>query len=106
MDYKKRVKGIINISDSSPYSITLEMIFINDANGRNFKNQICYWLNEKNIIIQFKDEDSELVNSVDIYFKNQGLFVIFLNNIFADFIFYDERKRTIIKNEDLITLLS
>jgi hypothetical protein len=99
---KKQVKGIIDIYSSSPYPIQLQMIFINDAFGRNFREVISCWLNEKNLVIQLEGEFSDLTNSVVISFKNQGLFVIFLNNIFNDFAFYDERKRRNIANSYLV----
>ena len=105
MDYRKRVKGIINISDSSPFPIKLEMIFINDTYGKNFREIISYWLNEKNLEIKFKGEESDLTSSVDIFFKSQGLLVIFINNIFKDFAFYDERERQIIDKENLVEKL-
>ena len=97
-----KVQGIINLHSSTLYPAVMEIIFINDDNGEKFKQAIDYWLNEKNMIVRYKDKLSDLTISVDILFKNQGLFLIFINNILSEFSFYDERPRKIINKENLI----
>lgn len=103
MKREDSVQGIVNIYKSSPYPVWVEMIFINDSNGSNFKEIINNWLNEKNIAIEFKDKHSDLTISVDMYFPNQGLFVIVINNLFEGYTFYDEREKGIIKKQSLVS---
>ena len=103
MKREDSVQGIVNIYKSSPYPIRVEMIFINDSNGSNFREIINNWLNEKNIAIEFKDKHSDLTISVDMYFPNQGLFVIVINSLFENYTFYDEREKGIIKKQSLVS---
>lgn len=103
MKREDSIQGIVNIYKSTPYPIRFEMIFINDYNGRNFTEIINNWLNEKNIVVEFKDTSSDLTTSVDIYFPNQGLFVILINNLFENYSFYDEREKAILKKQSLVS---
>lgn len=103
MKRKDSVQGILNICRSTPYPILLKMIFINDANGLGLKEIISKWINEKNLSVAFKDEHSDLTTSVDIYFPNQGLFIIVMNNLFESYTFYDEREKGIIKKQSLVS---
>lgn len=103
MKREDSVQGILNICRSSPYPILLELIFINDANGLGLKEIISKWVNEKNLSVAFKDEHSDLTTSVDMYFPNQGLFIIVVNNLFENYTFYDEREKGVIEKQRLVS---
>jgi hypothetical protein len=103
MDSKKQIRGTMDIFNSPPFLVRLEMNFVNDSNSSNFREKIKFWLKEKNLVIQFEGELSDLTNSITISFKEKGLLLLFLNNIFSEFSFFDEREKINMANDYLIS---
>ena len=106
MNTQNAIQGIANINTSSPYPVALELIFINNDEGKGFlKNLSEVFKNlpeEKDYLASFKSEPLELTSSIDVYFKNKDMLKIIIYRIFKDFSFYDERDKAIIQEQKLI----
>lgn len=93
-------------TESENYPIAWEIIFVNDAVGKEFaanaNKAFAKLPKEKGYLLNFEGEDSEATRCLECVFKNKVALQQFMNESMADIAIYDEQKNKIVPKQKLL----
>ncbi len=93
-------------TESENYPIAWEIIFVNDAVGKEFAANANMAFSklpkEKGYLLNFEGEDSEATRCLECVFKDKSTLRQFLNESMPDITIYDEHKNKVIPKQKLL----